>query len=148
MKCPKCGNLETKVVDSRIADDNTAIRRRRECDYCNMRFTTFERIEVTDLVVIKKDTSKELYDRVKLKRAIMLAFAKRDLSQEIIDELLFRLESKRSGEGKEIASAKIGEDVLMELKDVDQVAYVRFASVYREFDSIQDFQQFIGCKVE
>lgn len=95
------------MVDSRIADDNTAIRRRRECDYCSTRFTTFERIEVTDLVVIKKDGSKELYDRAKLKRAIMLAFAKRDLSQETIDELLFRLESKRSAEGKEISSSNI-----------------------------------------
>jgi transcriptional repressor NrdR len=98
--------------------------------------------------VIKKDGSKELYDRTKLKRAIMLAFAKRDLSQESIDEMLFRLESKWSAEGKEIESKKIGDDVLQELKDVDQVAYVRFASVYKKFDSIEDFQEFIGCKVE
>ncbi len=93
--------------------------------------------------MIKKDGSKELYDRTKLKRAIMLAFAKRDLSQESIDEMLFRLESKWSAEGKEIESKKIGDDVLQELKDVDQVAYVRFASVYKKFDSIQDFQEFM-----
>jgi len=96
--------------------------------------------------VIKKDGSKELYDRTKLKRAIMLAFAKRDLSQESIDEMLFRLESKWSAEGKEIESKKIGDDVLQELKDVDQVAYVRFASVYKKFDSIEDFQKFIPTR--
>ncbi len=143
MKCPKCQNLETKVIDSRVIDDWQTIRRRRECEFCNNRFTTFERREFTDLTVVKKDGKKELYDRQKIKRALMLSLAKRDYDSEKIEEVLNNLENQRTSEWDEISSQKIWDDILNALKDFDPVAYIRFASVYKSFDNLEDFKKFI-----
>ena len=143
MKCPKCLNLETKVVDSRVIDDWQTIRRRRECEFCNNRFTTFERREFTDLTVVKKDGKKELYDRQKIKRALMLSLAKREYDSEKIEEILNNLESQRTSEWDEISSQKIWDDILEVLKKLDPVAYIRFASVYKSFDNLEDFKKFI-----
>ena len=143
MKCPKCKNLETKVIDSRVIDDWQTIRRRRECEFCNNRFTTFERREFTDLTVVKKDGKKELYDRQKIKRALMLSLAKREYDSEKIEEILNNLESQRTSEWDEISSQKIGDDILEVLKELDPVAYIRFASVYKSFDNLEDFRKFI-----
>jgi len=143
MKCPKCQNMETKVVDSRVVDDGQTIKRRRECEFCGTRFTTFERKSYTELVVIKKDGKKEVYDRWKLKRALLLAFAKREFSNEKIEKILNDLENKWTVDGNEITSTQIGDDVLDALKESDPVVYVRFASVYKSFDSLEDFKTFI-----
>ena len=143
MKCPKCQNLETKVIDSRVIDDWQTIRRRRECEFCNNRFTTFERREFTDLTVVKKDGKKELYDRQKIKRALMLSLAKREYDSEKIEDILNNLESQRTSEWDEISSQKIGDDILEVLKELDPVAYIRFASVYKSFDNLEDFRKFI-----
>lgn len=133
--------METKVIDSRVVDDGRGIRRRRMCEYCEQRFSTMEKIVVTDLVVVKKDSTKELYDRDKLKRALVIAFGKKNISTEMIEDILINLESKRLGMGKEITSRKIGEDVLHVLKRQDEVAYLRFASVFMEFEGIDDFKK-------
>jgi len=143
MKCPKCQNLETKVIDSRVIDDWQTIRRRRECEFCNNRFTTFERREFTDLTVVKKDGKKELYDRQKIKRALMLSLAKREYDSEKIEEILNNLESQWTSEWDEISSQKIWDDILEVLKELDPVAYIRFASVYKSFDNLEDFRKFI-----
>lgn len=139
MKCPKCSNYDTKVLDSRVVQDWNAIRRRRECEYCEHRFTTFERRGITDLVVIKKDWSRELYDRTKITKAILSAYAKRSIAMDKLEEITSSLEVNRSAEW-EISSVKIWEDILAALKTEDPVAYVRFASVYMNFDSREDFQ--------
>lgn len=143
MKCPACGNMETKVVDSRVVEDGKAIRRRRSCEYCEHRYSTSERVVVTDLVVFKKDWSKELYDKDKLKRALIIAFGKKDFSLEKIDDIISKLEAKWSWKAKEITSIKIGEDILMALKEESEVAYVRFASVFMEFDGKEDFKKIL-----
>lgn len=143
MKCPKCQNMETKVVDSRMIEDWQTIRRRRECEFCGNRFTTFERKWFTELMVIKKDKTKEMYDRQKLKKSLMLSFAKREFSNEKIENLLNTLENKWIGEGTEISSKQIGDDILEILKEIDPVVYIRFASVYKSFDSLEDFKNFI-----
>ena len=136
MKCAKCKNMDTKVVDSRIIDNWQTIRRRRECEFCWYRFTTFERMWITDLMVIKKDGSKEMYDHSKLKKAILLAFAE-------IENLLNTLEIKRQSQWPEIQSSMIWDDVLELLKEDYPVPYVRFFSVYKSFDSLDDFKQLI-----
>lgn len=146
MKCPSCGNMETKVLDSRVIDDGRGIRRRRVCEYCEKRFSTMEKIVVTDLVIVKRDGSKELYDRDKLKRALVIAFGKKNISTELIEDILTNLEAKWLGMGKEISSQKIGEDVLHVLKTEDEVAYLRFASVFMEFEGIEDFKKWIEAK--
>ena len=143
MKCGKCNNPDTKVVDSRIVDNWQTIRRRRECEVCGYRFTTFERVWMTELMVIKKDWSKEMYDRSKLKKAILLSFAKTDFTNEEIENLLNTLEIKRQSEWSEIQSSVIWDDVLELLKDKYPVPYVRFSSVYKSFNSLDDFKQLI-----
>ena len=143
MKCGKCSNPDTKVVDSRIVDNWQTIRRRRECEICGYRFTTFERVWMTELMVIKKDWSKEMYDRSKLKKAILLAFAKTDFTNEDIENLLNTLEIKWQSEGSEIQSSVIWDDVLELLKDKYPVPYVRFSSVYKSFSTLDDFKQLI-----
>jgi transcriptional repressor NrdR len=135
--------METKVVDSRTIDEWQAIRRRRECEYCSHRFTTFERKEVTELTVVKKDWTKEMYDKQKLKRAIILAFAKRKYNSEEIENMINILETKRSQKWTEITSKQIGTDVLNAIKNIDLVAYVRFASVYNSFETTQDFEKLL-----
>ena len=135
--------MDTKVVDSRIVDNWQTIRRRRECEFCQYRFTTFERMWVTELMVIKRDGSKEMYDRSKLKKAILLAFAKIDFTNEEIENILNTLEIKWQSGGSEIPSSVIWDDVLELLKNDYPVPYVRFSSVYKSFASLDDFKQII-----
>ncbi|MBI1927706.1 transcriptional repressor NrdR [Candidatus Poribacteria bacterium] len=141
MKCPYCSNPETKVIDKRDSDAGSIIRRRRECLSCAKRFTTYERAEVLDLFVIKKDQRREAFDRQKLKRNLMKACEKRPISQETIDHLIGDIEQQLISMRKsEIESRVIGELVMDALKDVDKVAYIRFASVYRDFKDVADFE--------
>lgn len=135
--------MDTKVIDSRTIENGQTIKRRRECEFCNNRFTTFERRWTTELIVIKKDWTKEMYDRQKLKKALLLSFAKRDINKEELENLLNSLETQRSSEGNEVTSIQIGEDIVKALKEMDAVAYVRFASVYKSFNNLEDFKKFI-----
>ena len=144
MRCPKCQNMDSKVVDSRMIEEGQVVRRRRECEFCSHRFTTFERVGVVELIVVKKDWTKEMYDRAKLKRAVMLAFAKRAIHPEEIDKLISSLEIKWQSESPEIPSKQIWSDILTALKGIDPVVYVRFASVYQDFDSFEDFKRLIA----
>ena len=140
MKCPFCGRENTKVIDSRQADDNSSIRRRRQCDACGKRFTTYEKVETIPLIVIKKDDNREPYDRDKIQGGILRSCHKRPVSANQITELIEEIETQIFNmEEKEISSSTIGEIVMDKLKDVDQVAYVRFASVYREFKDVNTF---------
>lgn len=140
MKCPYCGLDNTRVVDSRPADDNNSIRRRRICDSCGKRFTTYEKVETIPLVVIKKDRAREQYDRRKIEAGIMRACYKRPVSAQAIRDAIDDVEKDIfSREEKEIESKTIGEIVMDRLKTLDGVAYVRFASVYREFKDINTF---------
>lgn len=141
MICPKCKKGETSVIDSRDAEDNKAIRRRRECDKCAYRFTTFERIEKSNFVVIKKDGSRERYDRQKVERGIWKACEKRQVTQEQIDKAMNELEEKWAAQGKEVSTTDVGEGIMRVLKKIDEVAYIRFASVYRQFKDIETFRE-------
>lgn len=136
--------MDTKVIDSRVIEEWWSIRRRRECEYCKYRYTTYERIGQVDLIVIKKDDTKELYDRQKIKQAIKLAFAKRLDKFDRIDELLTELEGNRVSQSNEVSSQTIWQDVLKALKNFDSVAYIRFASVYQKFENIDDFKNFLN----
>lgn len=140
MKCPFCGCLDTKVSDSRPNDSNTAIRRRRECLNCKRRFTTYEKLETVPLIVIKKDNNREPYDRTKIQDGILRACYKRPVSAERIESLVDDIENEIFNLGTpEVTSNAIGEIVMDKIKSVDQVAYVRFASVYREFKDVNTF---------
>ncbi|EKE28059.1 MAG: ATP-cone protein [uncultured bacterium (gcode 4)] len=143
MRCPKCKNYDTKVIDSRIAEDSTSIRRRRECEKCNARFTTFERMEFINFLVTKKNWEAEMYDRTKLQRSILKALHKRNVDFERIEKMLNELENEWASNKKWITSKRVWKDVLNKLKDIDDVAYIRFASVYHNFDHINDFMKFI-----
>ena len=145
MKCPFCGKENTRVIDSRPADDSSSIRRRRQCDICGKRFTTYEKIETIPLVVIKKDNNREAYDRSKIETGVLRACHKRPVSTDKIDELVDEVEADILNRGeKEISSRVIGELVMNKLKDLDAVAYVRFASVYREFKDVNTFMEELG----
>ena len=140
MKCPFCGKENTKVIDSRPADDNSSIRRRRQCDVCGKRFTTYEKVETIPFIVIKKDDNREPYDRERIQGGIIRSCHKRPVSANQISEMVEDIENQIFNmEEKEIPSSTIGELVMDKLKDVDQVAYVRFASVYREFKDVNTF---------
>lgn len=140
MKCPFCGKDETRVIDSRPADDNSSIRRRRLCDACGKRFTTYEKVETLPLIVIKKDRTREQYDRGKLEAGIMRACYKRPIPIQSVNEVIDSVETEIfNREEKEVESKTIGEIVMDGLKDLDAVAYVRFASVYREFKDVNTF---------
>ena len=140
MKCPFCGKDDTRVVDSRPVDDSNSIRRRRMCDSCGRRFTTYEKVETIPLIVIKKDQNREQYDRSKIEAGILRACHKRPVSADEISRLVDRVEvALFNREEKEIESTVIGELVMEQMKDLDPVAYVRFASVYREFKDINTF---------
>ena len=145
MRCPYCNYSDTQVKDSRPTEDNAVIRRRRSCPQCGARFTTFERVQLRDLMVKKRDGKKVEFDRDKLARSIIIAFRKRPVDSERIEKMITgivrRLES--SGES-EILSSDIGEIVMDTLSEIDQVAYVRFASVYRNFREARDFEKFVG----
>lgn len=144
MHCPRCKSTDTSVVDSRLAEDGRAVRRRRECDKCAHRFTTFERQELSSLIVIKNDGTREPYNRSKLESGIWIACTKRPVSQEKIDKMLSRLEEKWGANKKEVASSTIGNDVMKEMKKIDKVAYIRFASVHREFKDVEEFKDELG----
>lgn len=149
MKCPFCGYLDSKVVDSRPAEDGTSIRRRRECLSCKKRFTTFEVMETLPVVVIKKDGSRQSFDKSKLLNGMIRACEKRpvpfDTLQRIADEIEQNLQNEMN---REVSSTKIGEMVMDRLKDVDEVAYVRFASVYRQFKDISTFMSELNKLLE
>ncbi len=140
MKCPYCSSDNTRVIDSRPADDNTAIRRRRSCDDCGKRFTTFEKVETIPLMIIKKDSTREKYDRSKIEAGVLRACHKRPVSAVQIETLVDEVETEiYSRADRENHSSVIGELVMDKLKDPDAVAYVRFASVYREFKDVNTF---------
>ena len=140
MKCPFCNQDNTRVVDSRPVDDNTAIRRRRMCDACGKRFTTYEKVETIPLIVIKKDQNREQFDRSKIEAGVLRACHKRPVSAEQIHKLVDEVETEIFNlEEREIPSSVIGEVVMDKLKDLEAVAYVRFASVYREFKDVNTF---------
>ena len=142
MKCPFCGSIENQVLDSRDTENLEAIRRRRECLSCKKRFTSYERIESVNLVVIKKDGRQEEFSREKIKKGIVRATEKRPITDEEIEEMIDGIEFElKNYKTTEIPSAKIGSLVMKQLKRKDKVAYVRFASVYREFADLEDFSQ-------
>jgi transcriptional repressor NrdR len=140
MKCPFCGEIDNKVIDSRVSKDGSVIRRRRECLLCTRRFTTYEHIEEIPIMIIKKDGRREVFNREKVRSGIKKACEKRDISMNLIEEHVDEIERdlRETGE-KEIPSSVIGEKIMATLHDLDDIAYVRFASVYREFKDVNDF---------
>ena len=144
MRCPFCGHNETQVKDSRPSEDNSSIRRRRQCPACAARFTTFERVQLRDLMVIKKDESRVTFDREKLVRSIGISCRKRPVEVQQIDLIANSIQERLESSGEtEIPSKLIGELVMDALKELDRVAYLRFASVYRDFQETDDFRKFI-----
>ena len=142
MKCPFCGFLESKVIDSRPADESTSIRRRRECLACHKRFTTYETIETLPLVVIKRDGSRQTFDKAKLINGMVRACDKRKVPLPVIEQIADEIEQELQGAlDREVTTEEVGEMVMRRLQDVDEVAYVRFASVYRQFKDINTFMQ-------
>jgi len=145
MRCPFCSNEDTQVKDSRPTEDNTSIRRRRICDQCGSRFTTFERIQLRDLVVVKSKGQKENFDRDKMFRSLSLALRKRNVDSEKIEKIVNAIVRKLENSGEtEIKSNIIGQLIMEALLHLDQVAYVRFASVYKNFREAKDFEDFLG----
>ena len=145
MKCIYCGHTESKVIDSRNAEENNSIRRRRECLGCNRRFTTYETIETTPLLVIKNDKSRQQFDSNKVKAGIIRACEKRPISMSQIDAMVSDIEKQLSNSlDQEVTSAHIGELVMQKLKEADEIAYIRFASVYRKFTDVTHFMKFIS----
>jgi transcriptional repressor NrdR len=143
LRCPFCAHDDSQVKDSRPTEDNTAIRRRRQCESCGGRFTTFERVQLRELTVIKSDGKRELFDRSKIERSVALACRKRNIEQERIDQLVSGIQRQIETQGDgEIASDKIGAMVMDGLRQLDSVAYIRFASVYRDFSEARDFEEF------
>ena len=144
MRCPFCSNEDSQVKDSRHTEDNTAIRRRRICEQCGSRFTTFERIQLRDLIVLKGNGQKEVFDRDKMFRSLSLALRKRNIDQDKIEKIVNSIVRKLENSGEtEIKSSLIGEYIMEALSHLDQVAYVRFASVYKNFREVKDFEDFL-----
>lgn len=144
MRCPFCGNHDTQVKDSRPTEDNAAIRRRRSCPGCGSRFTTFERVHLRDLTIVKKNGQRAPFDREKLMRSILIATRKRPVEEERIERIVNGIQRQLESSGEsEISSEAVGELVMEALANLDQIAYVRFASVYRNFREVRDFEQFI-----
>jgi transcriptional repressor NrdR len=144
MRCPYCSNEETQVVETRDSDEGDVIRRRRRCLKCDKRFTTYERAEIAMPAVVKKDGARTEYDPVKLRGSMMLALRKRPVSVEQVDAAMERIQDKLlASAAREVPSARLGELVMRELKRIDKVAYVRFASVYRSFEDVDEFRQLI-----
>jgi transcriptional repressor NrdR len=142
MKCPFCSHDDSKVMDKRETPDGKSTRRRRECLKCGKRFTTYERIETTDIMVVKKDNRREAFDREKIRRGVLKACEKRPVSSEQVEALIDKVEAEIRKKGKpEISSTAIGDIVMKRMKGLDKVAYIRFASVYREFTDIETFQK-------
>ncbi len=144
MRCPFCSNQDTQVKDSRPTEDNTSIRRRRICDQCGSRFTTFERIQLRDLIVLKTNGKKEVFDRDKMFRSLSLALRKRNVDQEKIEKIVNAIVRKLENFGDtEVKTTLIGEYIMEALSHLDQIAYVRFASVYKNFREVKDFEDFL-----
>jgi len=145
MRCPFCRHEDTQVMDSRVTEEGAAIRRRRRCAACDKRFTTYERVELTMPAVVKKDGSRTEFDRRKIAASMLLALRKRPVSADAIDAAVSRVEYQLLASGeREVPSARLGELVMDELRELDQVAFVRFASVYRRFEDVSDFADVIG----
>lgn len=144
MRCPFCSHEDTQVAETRESDEGDVIRRRRRCPHCDKRFTTYERAELAMPAVVKKDGSRSEFDRSKIRSSMLLALRKRPVSTDQVDAALGRIEEKLlAGAANEVASSKIGELVMRELKKLDKVAYVRFASVYRSFEGVDEFSRLI-----
>ncbi len=145
MRCPFCGNLDTQVRDSRISEDGESVKRRRYCPNCDSRFTTFERVQLKEMMIVKKNGEKKIFDADKLKKSIEMAVRKRPVTQVQVDKLVNNIikQLEMDGEG-EIPSSKLGELVMKSLEGLDKVAFVRFASVYKNFEKADDFKKFIG----
>ena len=149
MRCPFCSHENSQVKDSRPTEDGASIRRRRQCEECSARFTTFERVQLRDLTVVKAGSRREPFDRTKLERSIAIACRKRPVPQERIDRLVSSIQRQIETSGdSEIASTRIGELVMDGLKALDPVAYIRFASVYKDFTEARDFEEFAGSVSE
>ncbi len=145
MRCPFCGHADSQVKDSRPADDGSAIRRRRQCESCEARFSTFERVQLRELIVVKKDGARQTFDRQKLERAIATACRKRPIAPEQIERLVSRIQRSLETSGEsEVSATRIGEEVMAGLQRLDSVAYIRFASVYKDFREAKDFEDFAG----
>jgi transcriptional repressor NrdR len=144
VRCPVCGSLDDKVVDSRLADDGAAIRRRRECLGCNRRFTTFERVDEVPFVVVKRSGEREPFDRTKVAAGIRAAAKNRPVSDDQVEALTAEVEDSLRVEGTDVSSERVGVAVLSRLRSLDEVAYVRFASVYKDFDDARDFEREVG----
>ena len=143
MRCPFCAHDDSQVKDSRPTEDNTAIRRRRQCESCGARFTTFERVQLREVTVVKSDGKREAFERRKLEQSVTLACRKRGIEQERIDQLVSGIQRQAETAGEnEVASSLIGELVMEGLRQLDSVAYIRFASVYRDFSEARDFEEF------
>ncbi|MBY4898167.1 transcriptional regulator NrdR [Cupriavidus sp. AU9028] len=145
MKCPFCGHSNTQVLDTRMSEEGDTVRRRRRCETCDRRFTTYERIELFFPAIVKKNGSRVDYTRAKLKDSMRLALRKRPVSAEAIDEAISRIEEKLLALGqKEIPSSQVGELVMRELRRLDKIAYIRFASVYRSFEDVSEFSDVLA----
>jgi transcriptional repressor NrdR len=145
MRCPFCAHEASQVKDSRPSEDGAAIRRRRQCEACGARFTTFERVQLRDLTVVKKSGEREPFDRGKLERSISIACRKRDIPAERIERLITSIQRQLETRGDEVTTSKIGEAVMDGLKAIDHVAYIRFASVYKDFREPGDFAEIAGA---
>ncbi len=149
MRCPFCANDDTQVKDSRPTEDNTSIRRRRQCSSCGARFTTFERVQLREVQIVKSGSRREPFDRTKLENSVTLACRKRDVGQERIDQLVSGIQRQVETAGDpEVPSSRIGEMVMDGLRQIDSVAYIRFASVYRDFSEARDFEEFASTVQE
>ena len=144
MRCPFCAHEDSQVKDSRSSEDGAAIRRRRQCEGCGARFTTFERVQLRDLVVVKNDGKREAFDRRKLERAVALACRKRDIPPDRIERLVSGIQRQLETRGDEVRTEAIGEAVMAGLKALDHVAYIRFASIYKDFSEASDFAEIAG----
>ena len=146
MRCPFCAYDDSQVKDSRPTEDNTAIRRRRQCESCGARFTTFERVQLRDIVVVKTDDSREAFERAKIEQSVALACRKRGIAQERLDQLVSGIQRQIETLGEsEVSTRAIGEMVMQGLRQLDSVAYIRFASVYRDFGEAKDFEEFASA---
>jgi transcriptional repressor NrdR len=145
MRCPFCAHEDSQVKDSRPSEDGAAIRRRRQCEGCGARFTTFERVQLRELTVVKKNGEREPFDRAKLERSIAIACRKRDISPDRIDRLISSIQRQLETRGDEVTTSQIGEAVMDGLRALDHVAYIRFASVYKDFSEPGDFAEIAGA---
>jgi transcriptional repressor NrdR len=143
MKCPKCKNLDTKVIDSRSTEDGKAIRRRRECEKCGARFTSFERLEFVSFMVTKSSGESEPYDRTKVVNSMMKALTKRTFNPEKLEDMINNLENEWAQNKQGITSKRIGRDILRKLRDLDEVAFLRYASIYHNHESVKGFIKFL-----